>query len=77
MKTEGGEKDTWDTDEIEQEETTVSETKEDEPKKSTSDDEKLPKSRFTGKSFIKLTCIHCSSKFLTFKVRKNTIIFFY
>ncbi|XP_055702553.1 zinc finger protein on ecdysone puffs-like isoform X2 [Phlebotomus papatasi] len=68
VKTEtGGEKDKWDTDEIEQEETTVSEAKEDEPKKTTSDDEKLPKSRFTGKSFIKLTCIHCSSKFLTFK----------
>uniref|UniRef100_A0A6M2DTG6 Uncharacterized protein n=1 Tax=Xenopsylla cheopis TaxID=163159 RepID=A0A6M2DTG6_XENCH len=27
----------------------------------------LPKSRYTGRSFIKLTCIHCSTKCVTFK----------
>lgn len=32
------------------------------------DSEELPKSRFTGKSFIKLTCVHCNRKYLTFKV---------
>ncbi|XP_059613323.1 uncharacterized protein LOC132259630 isoform X2 [Phlebotomus argentipes] len=39
----------------------------DAPKKKNADDDNLPKSRFTGKSFIKLTCVHCCSKFLTFK----------
>ncbi|XP_055686368.1 zinc finger protein on ecdysone puffs isoform X2 [Lutzomyia longipalpis] len=48
-------------------ESTASGQKEDKPKRRSSDDENLPKSRFTGKSFIKLTCIHCCSKFLTFK----------
>lgn len=30
--------------------------------------ETIPKSRFTGKTFIKLTCIQCEIKCLTFKV---------
>lgn len=30
--------------------------------------ETVPKSRFTGKTFIKLTCIQCEIKCLTFKV---------
>lgn len=30
--------------------------------------ETVPKSRFTGKTFIKLTCIQCETKCLTFKV---------
>lgn len=38
-----------------------------EDKKSVSEDEDRPRSRFTGRPFIRLTCPHCSMKAVTFK----------
>lgn len=36
--------------------------------------ETIPKNRFTGKTFIKLTCIQCEVKCFTFKVKFNSFI---
>lgn len=38
-----------------------------EEKKSASDEEDRPRSRFTGRPFIRLTCTHCGMKCVTFK----------
>ncbi|GAB0101024.1 hypothetical protein DMENIID0001_171420 [Sergentomyia squamirostris] len=50
----------------EKEKSSTERTETDSPKKDSEDVSPI-KGRFPGRSFIKLTCIHCSSKFLTFK----------